>query len=170
MADETTPNASSDKAANAAASDSKSARKPAAKAKAAAGAKAKKAKPPKLEDKPFQEFIQQHYLPELETALKAEGLDNVSLTFEKKPLEVVGTPATDDFWQVTGEWQSGRRQFNVAFLNEDISGQKVFSFAANGAKPSTLEQFMGDERRITLGLLVLYTVQRLNGQKWLMGN
>ncbi|MDJ0637113.1 MAG: DUF2996 domain-containing protein [Xenococcaceae cyanobacterium MO_188.B29] len=29
---------------------------------------------------------------------------------------------------------------------------------------------MIDERRVTLDLLVLYTLQRLNGQKWLTRN
>ncbi|MEL7052319.1 MAG: DUF2996 domain-containing protein, partial [Cyanobacteria bacterium J06588_5] len=62
------------------------------------------------------------------------------------------------------------RQFNIAFLDEDIKGQKIFTLTENDSKPSTIEQFMGDERRITLGLMVLYTVQRLNGQKWLTRN
>lgn len=162
MADESTPQSSSeDQAAKAA--------KPAAKA-AKAGAKPKKEKPPKLEDKPFEEFIQQHYLPDLEAALKGEGLEDLQLSFEKRKLEITGDPSSDDCWQVTGQWFDGNRQFQVAFLDADITGQKVFAYSTGGAKPSTIEQFMGDERRITLGLLVMYTVQRLNGQKWLTRN
>jgi hypothetical protein len=167
MADETTPNPSpADQASKPPAA--KAGAKPSA-AKAT-GEKPKKEKPPKIEDKPFQEFIEQHYLPSLEQALKQEGIESLSLSFEKTPLAVVGAPAADPYWQVVGKWQENQRQFNVAFLSEDISGQKVFSCAANGAKASTIEQFMGDERRVTLDLLVLYTVQRLNGQKWLTGN
>jgi len=135
-----------------------------------AAPKAKKAKPPKLEDKPFDEFIQQHFLPQVESALKAEGLDDITLSFEQKPLEVVGAPNSESCWQVVGHWESGQRQFNIGFLDETITGQKVFSYSDGGAKPSTIEQFMGDERRITLDLMVLYTIQRLNGQKWLTRN
>ena len=136
----------------------------------AAAPKAKKAKPPKLEDKPFDEFIQKHFMPQAESALKGEGLDDISLSFQQKPLEVVGVPSGEPCWQVVGNWDNGQRQFNIGFLDEDIKGQKVFSYSDSGAKPSTIEQFMGDERRITLDLLVLYTVQRLNGQKWLTRN
>ena len=176
MADEKTSNPSpEDKAAvppaaKAASKAKGTGAKGKADAKPAAGAKAKKAKPPKLEDKPFPEFIQNHYLPTLESALQEEGIDSLTLSFEKAPIDVVGAPDADPYWQVIGKWDNGNRQFNVAFLNEDITGQKVFTCAANGAKSSTIEQFMGDERRITLGLMVLYTVQRLNGQKWLTGN
>ena len=133
----------------------------------------KKEKPPKLEDKPFNEFMEQHYLPSLKEAMSKEGIDDLSLEFAKRKIEVMGQSDDDAYWQVQGQWEEpgeGQRQFNIAFLDEDIKGQKVFTLTANGAKPSTIEQFMGDERRITLGLMVLYTVQRLNGQKWLTRN
>ena len=133
----------------------------------------KKAKPPKLEDKPFNEFMEQHYLPGLKAAMAKEGIDDLSLEFAKRKLEVMGQADSDPYWQVQGQWEEsgeGQRQFNIAFIDEDIKGQKVFTLTANGAKPSTIEQFMGDERRITLDLMVLYTVQRLNGQKWLTRN
>ncbi len=133
----------------------------------------KKEKPPKLEDKPFNEFIEQHYLPSLKEAMAAAGVDDLSLEFAKRKLEVMGQSDSDDYWQVQGQWEEaseGKHQFNIAFIDEDISGQKVFTLSANDAKPSTIEQFMGDERRITLDLMVLYTVQRLNGQKWLTRN
>ena len=134
---------------------------------------AKKEKPPKLEDKPFNEFMEQHYLPSLKQAMAEEGIDDLNLEFAKRKLEVMGQSGDDDYWQVKGDWEEpgeGQRQFNIAFIDEDISGQKVFTLTSNGAKPSTIEQFMGDERRITLDLMVLYTLQRLNGQKWLTRN
>lgn len=148
----------------------KPAAKPAADKKPAAK---KKEKPPKLEDKPFNEFMEQHYLPSLKEAMAKEGIDELSLEFAKRKLEVMGMTGSDTYWQVQGQWEEageGQRQFNIAFMDEDITGQKVFTLTANGAKPSTIEQFMGDERRITLGLMVLYTLQRLNGQKWLTRN
>ena len=133
----------------------------------------KKEKPPKVEDKPFNEFMEQHYLPSLKEAMAKEGIDDLNLEFAKRKLEVIGQSGNDDYWQVQGDWEEpgeGQRQFNIAFMEEDIKGQKVFTLTANGAKPSTIEQFMGDERRITLDLMVLYTLQRLNGQKWLTRN
>ncbi|MGB3299119.1 MAG: DUF2996 domain-containing protein [Phormidesmis sp.] len=133
----------------------------------------KKEKPPKLEDKPFNEFMEQHYLPSLKEAMAKEGIDDLSVEFAKRKLEVMGQSDAEPYWQVQGQWEEageGQRQFNIAFIDEDISGQKVFTLATNVIKPSTVEQFMGDERRITLDLMVLYTLQRLNGQKWLTRN
>ncbi|MEA5463949.1 DUF2996 domain-containing protein [Leptothoe sp. PORK10 BA2] len=148
--------------------------KPDDQAPAKAPAKEKKAKPPKaegkLEDKPFAEFIEQHFLPAVQTVLaKEEGLDDLQLSFETQPIKIVGIDQ-DSYPQVIGRWANGNRQFNIAFLEESISGPKIYSFATNGATPSTIEQFMGDERRITLDLMVLYVLQRIKGQKWLKGN
>lgn len=134
---------------------------------------AKKEKPPKLEDKPFNEFMEQHYLPSLKAAMAQEGIDDLNVEFAKRKIEVMGQSDAEPYWQVQGQWEEardGKRQFNIAFIDEDISGQKVFTLTSNGAKPSTVEQFMGDERRITLDLLVMYTLQRLNGEKWLTRN
>lgn len=133
-------------------------------------AKAKKAKPPKLEDKPFNEFIEKHFQPSLQEALVAEGLEDIKVKFAKQKVDIQGFDSNQECWQVVGNWQNDSRQFNLYFLEEDISGQKAFSCATDGNKSSTLESFMIDEKRITLGLLVLYTVQRLNSQKWLFGN
>lgn len=173
-----TAKANADKAGADKAETAKKAAKPAAAKAGAAKAEGKpaakkKEKPPKLEDKPFAEFMEQHYLPSLKEAMAKEGIDELSLEFAKRKIEVMGQNDTEPYWQVQGKWEEegeGERAFNIAFIDEDIKGQKVFTLTANGAKPSTIEQFMGDERRITLGLLVGYTVQRLNGQKWLTRN
>ncbi|MBW4651501.1 MAG: DUF2996 domain-containing protein [Kaiparowitsia implicata GSE-PSE-MK54-09C] len=154
--------------------------KPAAKAKPAgakpagakpAGAKpaAKKEKPPALEDKPFEEFIREHYMPALTKTLETLGVSDLTLAFEKQPFPVRGVDQTP-CWQVKGAFQAGQRQFWVGFLKDDISGQKVFAQADFGAHPSLLESFMIDERRVNLDLMVMYVVQRLNGQKWLARN
>lgn len=137
---------------------------------AAGGSKPKKEKPPAPEDKPFPEFVRQELLPTLEKALKDEGMGDIQLSFEQQPLAVFGVKDNEPFWHVKGQWQQGGRQFNIAFTKEDIKSPKVFYFADKGAQPSTIEQFMGDERKITLDLLVLYTLQRLNSQKWLGRN
>ncbi|NEQ34774.1 MAG: DUF2996 domain-containing protein [Leptolyngbya sp. SIO4C5] len=139
-------------------------------AQGGAKSKAKKEKPPAPEDKPFQDFIQQDYLPQLKEALAQEGLDDLTLDFEKRKLEILNQKDVSDCWQVVGRWYQGQRQFNVAFLKEDIKGPKIFSYADGGGQPSTVEQFMGDERRVNLDLMVLYVIQRLNAQKWLTRN
>ena len=139
--------------------------KPAAKA-----AKAKKAKPPKLEDKPFSEFIREHYLPTLKEAMADEGIEDVELTFVEQGVPIKGANQNEPCWQVVGKWQNGDRQFNLYFPEEDIAGQKAFSYATYGNAPSTIESFMIDERRVNLELLVMYTIQRLNAQKWLTRN
>ena len=145
--------------------DKKADAKPAAKA-----AKAKKAKPPKLEDKPFSEFIQEHYLPALKEAMAKEGIENVDLSFVEQKVPIEGANSNEPCWQVVGKWQNGNRQFNIYFPDGDIKGQKAFSYATYGNNPSTIESFMIDERRVNLELLVMYTLQRLNAQKWLTRN
>ncbi len=143
---------------------------PAAEATPKAAKPPKKAKPPKLEDKPFEEFIQQHFTPTLEKAFVDEGISDMELKFVKQEIPVAGVKSDGKFWQLVGNWQNGNRQFNLYFLDDSISGQKGFSSATDGKQASTIESFMIDEKRVTLDLLVLYTIQRLNGQKWLTGN
>ena len=157
--------------------------KPADKAKAkedkAKAAKAKsdgksagkgKAKKPSPEDKPFPEFIEQEFIPALKEAFTKQDIKDMELNFVKEKLSIAGASSDEPCWQVIGNWQNGQRQFNLYFIDEDIKGQKAFSYATSGAQPSTIESFMIDERRVNLDLMVLYTLQRLNGQKWLVRN
>lgn len=150
--------------------------KPAAK-KAEAGAKAapkgKKEKGPAVEDKPFADFIQQDLLPALKDGLAKQGIQDVELSLVKQKVNVTGFSQDPDCWQVVGRWSSGwkqTREFNLYFFNEDIQGQKGFSYSESGGKASTLESFLIDERKVNLGLLVFGTMQRLNAQKWLVRN
>ncbi|MBD3880491.1 DUF2996 domain-containing protein [Phormidium tenue FACHB-886] len=166
--DADTPESSSDNAD----AEAQSARAPKA-AKGEDGEKParppKKEKAPALEDKPFTEFINQHYLPALTETLAKVGITDLELKFEKRKLPI---PQMDDAecWQVLGSWQGGNRQFIIVFSKEDIQAPKFFACADYGTQPSLLESFMIDERKINLDLLLLYTVQRLNGQKWLVRN
>jgi len=130
---------------------------------------AKKPKEPTIEDKPFPEFIQEHFLPALKTALSQEGLSDVEVSYQNAPISLAKTNLNQACSQVIGRLAGGR-QFNIYFLDEDISGKKAFSYSREGTQPSTLESFMIDERKVNLPLLVLYSLQRLNGQKWLTGN
>jgi hypothetical protein len=135
-------------------------------------AKAKKEKPPALEDKPFADFIQQDYLPALQAGLAKQEIQYAELTFEKRKINVIGFAQAPECWQVIGRWQSGKqnRAFNIYFFDEKITGQKGFSYSESGGKASTLESFRIDERKVDLGLLVFWTLQRLNAQKWLVRN
>ena len=142
--------------------------KPAAKTKAKAGAK--KAKAPKVEDKPFADFMHQDYLPALKTALIEQGLEDIEVMLEKQKFPMSGLGSNSECWQVIGRWNDRKRQFNLYFPKADISGSRAFSCSDVGAKASTLEPFLIDERRMTLGLMVFGVIQRLNGQKWLAPN
>ena len=82
MAEETNQNQAGDVASNPAATAPE---KPPAETKAA-----KKEKPPALEDKPFEEFMQQHYLPALQEAITKEGVPDVNLTFAKQKYSIIG--------------------------------------------------------------------------------
>jgi hypothetical protein len=129
---------------------------------------AKKAKPPKLEDKPFLEFMQEHFMPGFQKALEDKGLADVHIAFQKDKVNVVGYESMPECWQVVGNLDN--RQFFLYFLDEDINGQKAFACTNNNKKPSTLESFMIDERRANLNLMIMFLLQRLNGQKWLARN
>ncbi len=143
-------------------------KEPAAQATAAKPAAAKKPKEPAIEDKPLSEFMEQHFSPALKEALAGKGIQDLELRFAKEKLPLAGT--TESCWQLRGSWQKGQRQFSLYFLDENISGKKAFSCATNGNRPSTIESFMIDERKTNLDSLLLYTLQRLNGQKWLGRN
>ncbi len=195
MAEETTPNQSEEQAltntdtkaadiptANAPEADTEP-KKPAAKRSPKAdaeaegtekpAAKAKKEKPPALEDKPFAEFIQQDYLPALKESLVKQNIPYPELTFEKRKINIVGFAQAPECWQVVGRWLSDDKQpreFSIYFFDEKINGQKGFSYSESGGKASTLESFRIDERKVDLGLLVFWTLQRLNAQKWLVRN
>lgn len=93
--------------------------KPAAKAAAA-----KKEKAPAVEDKPFVEFIQQHYLPAVQTAITQQGVADLQLSFAKQKVPISGFESAEDCYQLVGSWQNGLRQFNLYFPDEDIQGKK----------------------------------------------
>jgi Protein of unknown function (DUF2996) len=138
-----------------------SAEKPAAKAKE------------KPVAKPFTEFIQEDFLPALKKGMAEQNINDVELSFEKRKVNVIGLSQLPDCSQVIGQWNTGykqTREFNLYFFDDDINGQKGFSCAESGGKASTLESFRIDERKSDLSLLVFWTLQRLNAQKWLVRN
>ncbi len=122
-------------------------------------------KPPKLEDKPFQDFISEDFIPTLTKSLEGFGQKPISLLLIQDQRPVVGGQC----WMVSGEISAGRR-FWLCFSEKKISSSKTFALAEPGTDPSLLESFLIDEKKTTLALLVSRILQRLNGQKWLGPN
>ncbi len=130
----------------------------------------KKEKPPAVEDKPFTDFISQDYLPALQQALTEQGISDLNIGLERSKIAVTGFETAPECSQVIGHWSGGKRQFNIYFFDDNIQGQRAISCMDRVAKPSSIEPFLIDERKITLDLLVSGLVLRLNSQKWLMRN
>ena len=132
----------------------------------------KKEKPPAIEAKPFEAFIQEHYLPGLKAAFEAADIRPVDLQFLKQKVQAVGYDTAPECWQIQGKWDTTdeSRQFNVYFYTEDIQGQRGFSVTNTASKASTIESFRIDERKVNLDLLLLGVTQRLNSQKWFIRN
>ena len=124
-----------------------------------------KAKPLKPEDKPFEIFMAEEFLPEISSQLKRYDLvpERLELVDGERP--VVGGTCP----MVVGELPGGRR-FWLCFGNNDITSSKTITLADPGSEPTLLESFLIDEKRMSLALLVSRLMQRLNGQKWLGGN
>jgi Protein of unknown function (DUF2996) len=130
--------------------------KPTSDAETAAVPKAKAVKKEALEDKPFPDFIAQDYLPALEKAFSAKNVSDLELSFANN--------------QISGEWLNSQRKFTVYFAQADLNSPRAFSCSTGKVAPSTLEPFLGDERKITLDLLVFGVIQRINAQKWFGSN
>ena len=122
-------------------------------------------KPLKPEEKPFEEFINDHLISTLSKAIEARGVQVHSLKLSEQERPVVG----GNCWVFYGEISQGRR-FWLCFSAKKITSQKVIALAEPGSQPTLLESFLIDERKTTLPLIVSRIIQRLNGQKWLNPN
>ncbi len=122
-------------------------------------------KPPKLEDKPFNEFITAHFIPGLEAGIKNKGINIKCIKLIKGNRPVVGGSC----WMVFGEL-SEQRRFWLCFSEEEITSDKTILLAESDSQPSIAESFLIDEKKTTLPLLISRVLQRLNGQKWLGAN
>ncbi len=133
---------------------------------------AKKVKAPALEDKPLSEFMAQDCLPELIKQITAQGIEGLDLTFKTQKIAVRGYESLPECWQIEGKWQARQKahQFNVYFFDAELQGQRGFSVSLGNQKPSTMESFRIDERKMSLNLFISGVLQRLNGQKWLDRN
>ena len=122
-------------------------------------------KPPKLEDKPFHEFINNHLIPQLKMAIEKKGTKVSKIILMEGERPVVGGQCWMLFCEI-----SQQRRFWLCFNKEIISSDKTILLAESNSKPSIVESFLIDEKKITLPLLISRVLQRLNGQKWVGAN
>ena len=113
-----------------------------------------------IEKKPFQEFINMHLIPALVEEISERGLEinNINLTNTNRPI------AGDKCWVINCEIKD-TCNFWLSFEKDDISSLKSISLSKPNQKPSIIESFLIDEKRITLKLIISRVLQRLNGQK-----
>ena len=125
----------------------------------------KPVKPPKLEDKPFEEFINTHLIPGLKSSIEEKGtfVSDIKLIEGNRP--VIG----DNCWMVFCEI-SEQRKFWLCFNEKMITSDKTILLAESNSDPGILESFLIDEKKTTLPLLISRVLQRLNGQKWIGAN
>ena len=115
-----------------------------------------------IEKKPFEEFINIHLIPALIEEINQKGLEinNINLKNTNRPI------AGDKCWVINCEIRD-TCSFWLSFEKEDISSLKSISLSKPNKKPSIIESFLIDEKRITLKLIISRILQRLNGQKLL---
>ena len=125
----------------------------------------KPVKPPKLEDKPFKEFISNYLIPGLKASIEDKG----SVVCEIKLIEGKRPVVGGNCWMVFCEL-SEQRKFWLCFSKDIITSNKTILLAESNSNPSIVESFLIDEKKTTLPLLISRVLQRLNGQKWIGPN
>ncbi len=122
----------------------------------------KPAKPPKLEDKPFEEFVSNHLIPGLKLSIEEKGTSVSEIKLIEGERPVVGGKC----WMIFCE-MSEQRKFWLCFNKDIITSDKTILLAESDSEPSIVESFLIDEKKTTLPLLISRVLQRLNGQKWI---
>ena len=125
----------------------------------------KPVKPPKVEDKPFEEFITNYFIPGLKTSIVSKGKNVIDIRLLHGDRPVVGGKC----WMVFCELEEGRK-FWLCFNKDIITSAKTILLSESNSDPSIVESFLIDEKKTTLALLISRVLQRLNGQKWLGEN
>ena len=113
-----------------------------------------------IEKKPFNEFINDHLLPSIIHEFKVRGFEVADINFKNTSRPIAG----DKCWVIFCEIKD-ICNFWLSFEKEDISSLKSISLCKSDQKPSVIESFLIDEKRITLKLIISRILQRLNGQK-----
>ena len=118
-----------------------------------------------IEKKPFNEFIIDHLIPEIKNEFKNRGKEIGFISIEK-----TNRPISEDIcWVIYCEVLE-TCNFWLSFEKDDITSLKSFSLCKKYEKPSIIESFLIDEKKITLKLIISRILQRLNGQKLIGAN
>ena len=127
--------------------------------------KTKPVKEPPIEKKPFLEFVNDYLIPEIKNEFKLKGkeINKINLQKTHRPI------AEDMCWVIYCEIKD-TCNFWLSFEKDDITSLKSFSLCKNYEKPSIIESFLIDEKKITLKLIISRILQRLNGQKLIGAN
>ncbi len=123
-------------------------------------AKIKPIKEIPIEKKPFNEFVNDHLLPSLINEFKERGFEVEEINLKNTYRPIAG----DKCWVIFCEIKD-ICNFWLSFEKDDISSLKSISLCKSDQKPSVIESFLIDEKRITLKLIISRILQRLNGQK-----
>ena len=115
-----------------------------------------------IEKKPFNEFVKEHLIPAIEKEIKQRGF-----VVEEITLQNTFRPITEDKCWVIKCVIKDTCNFWLSFEKDDITSSKSISLSKPNQKPSIIESFLIDEKRITLILIISRILQRLNGQKLL---
>ena len=113
-----------------------------------------------IEKKPFQEFVNVHLIPSLIEEINQRGLEINYINLQNTNRPIAG----DKCWVINCEIKD-TCSFWLSFEKDDISSLKSISLSKPNQKPSIIESFLIDEKRITLKLIISRVLQRLNGQK-----
>ena len=113
-----------------------------------------------IEKKPFQEFVNIHLIPSLKEEINERGLELIKINLKNTNRPIAG----DKCWVIECEIKD-TCTFWLSFEKEDITSLKSISLSKPNQKPSIIESFLIDEKRITLQLIISRVLQRLNGQK-----
>ena len=95
--------------------------------------------------------------------LKGKEVKKINIQKTHRPI------AEDICWVIYCEIKD-TCNFWLSFEKDDITSLKSFSLCKNYEKPSIIESFLIDEKKITLKLIISRILQRLNGQKLIGAN
>jgi len=128
-------------------------------------AKIKPVKEPPIEKKPFLEFVNDYLIPQIKNEFKLKGKEVNEINLQKTHRPI----AEDICWVIYCEIKD-TCNFWLSFEKDDITSLKSFSLCKSYEKPSIIESFLIDEKKITLKLIISRILQRLNGQKLIGAN
>tara|TARA_Y100001968_G_scaffold228447_1_gene211243 strand:- start:9947 stop:10462 length:516 start_codon:yes stop_codon:yes gene_type:complete len=118
-----------------------------------------------IEKKPFDQFINEHLIPEMKNVFKEKGKHITTLEMSNTNRPIAG----DKCWVIYCEIKE-TCCFWLSFDKDEITSPKSFSLCKTNENPSIIESFLIDEKKITLKLIISRILQRLNGQKLLGAN